>query len=106
GTGVPGPVVVGAVPVVLPVGLVVLGVVGHEVAQREPVVHGDQVHRSRRPPPVVPVQVVGAGEPGGELAQADLLATPEVTHAVPVLAVPLAPQRGELADGVAVHLPD
>ena len=50
GPAVPRAVVVGAVPVVLAVGLVVLGVVGDEVGQGEAVVDGDQVDRRRRPP--------------------------------------------------------
>ena len=46
---VPAVVVVGAVAVVLAVGLVVLAVVGHQVVQREAVVRGDEVHRRQRP---------------------------------------------------------
>jgi hypothetical protein len=40
---VPAVVVVGAIVVVLAVGLVVFGVVRHEIAKREPVVAGDEV---------------------------------------------------------------
>jgi len=54
---VPGAVVAGAVAVVLAVRLVVLIVVGDQVAQREPVVHGDQVHRGGRAAAVGAVQV-------------------------------------------------
>ena len=50
GPAVPRPVVVGAVPVVLAVGLVVLGVVGDQVGQGEAVVDGDQVDRRGGPP--------------------------------------------------------
>ena len=50
GAAVPRPVVVGAVAVVLAVGLVVLVVVGDQVAQGEAVVHGDQVDRRGRSP--------------------------------------------------------
>ena len=52
------------------------------------------------------VQVGRAGEPVGELADADRVAAPEVAHGVPVLAVPLPPQRREPAQVVAVHLAD
>ena len=54
---VPGPVVALAVAVVLAVGLVVLLVVGDEVAQREAVVRGDEVDARDRPAAGVLVQV-------------------------------------------------
>ncbi len=98
---VPGPVVALAVPVVLPVGLVVLLVVGHQVVQGEPVVGGDEVDRGDRAPTVVLVEVAGPGEPETELAEGGRLAPPEVAHRVAVLAVPLRPQRREAADHVA-----
>src|ERR1700677_787402 len=110
GPAVPGAVVAGAVVVGLAVRLVVLAVVGHQVPQREAVMHGEQVHRRGGPAPpesvVAAVQVGRAAEPGGELAEADLMAAPEVPHRVAVFPVPLAPQRREPADVVAVHLPD
>jgi hypothetical protein len=43
GAAIPGEVVVGAVAVVLAVGLVVLAVVGDEIGEREAVVGGDEV---------------------------------------------------------------
>ena len=100
---VPGPVVVGAVAVVLAVGLVVLVVVGDQVAQREAVVGGDEVDRGVRRAPVVGVQVGGARQPGRHLADAAGLQPPEVAHRVAVAVVPLAPRRREAADLVAVH---
>ena len=66
---VPGAVVVGAVAVVLQVRLVVLLVVGDEVAQREAVVRGDEVDRGERVAAVVLVQVAGAGQARGEVAR-------------------------------------
>ncbi len=63
---VPGPVVVGAVAVVLAVGLVVLGLVADQVAHGEAVVRGDEVDRGVRRPAVVGVQVARAGQPGGD----------------------------------------
>ncbi len=96
-----------AVPVPLAVRLVVLLVVGDEVAQGEAVVAGHEVDRGERPPPVVLVQVGGAGQPGGELREGARLAPPQVPHAVPVLAVPLGPQRREVPHLVAAlaHVP-
>ena len=106
GAAVPGIVVAGPVAVVLAVGLVVLVVVGDQVAQGEAVVDGDQVDRGGGPAAGRGVQVRRAGEPGGELADPDRVAAPEVAHRVPVLAVPLPPQRREPAQVVAVHLAD
>ncbi len=97
---VPGPVVALAVVVVLAVGLVVLLVVRHEVAQREAVVGDDEVDAGERATTGLLVEVRGAGDPGGELAQRRL-AAPEVAHRVPVGAVPLGPLRREAADLVA-----
>ncbi len=98
---VPRPVVALAVVVVLAVGLVVLLVVGDEIAQREAVVRGDEVDAGVRPPAVVLVEVGAAGEAVGELAERPLLAAPVVAHRVAVLAVPLAPAHREVADLVA-----
>ena len=58
------------------------------------------------PAPGPAVQVGGSAEAGGELADADRVAAPEVAHGVAVLAVPLPPQRREPAQVVAVHLAD
>ena len=90
-----------AVPVVLPVGFVVLLVVGHQVVQGEAVVAGDEVDGGAGPPAGVFVEVRRAGQPGGELAQGGGLAAPVVADGVAVLAVPLRPQPREVADLVA-----
>src|SRR5690606_29361612 len=47
------------------------------------------------------VEVRGAGESGGELAHGRRGSPPEVADGVAVLAVPLGPQRREVADLVA-----
>src|ERR1035438_7308271 len=101
GPTVPGPVVALTVLVALSVGLVVLLVEGHEVPQGETVVCYDEVDRGDRAPGRVLVQVAGSREPRGELAQGRRLAAPEVAHSVAELAVPLRPQRREVADLVA-----
>jgi hypothetical protein len=79
----------------------VLLVVRHEVVEREAVVGGDEVDRGDRAAAVVLVEVARAGQPGRELGDRRVLAAPEVAHAVAVLAVPLGPQRREVADLVA-----
>ena len=98
---VPRAVVALAVAVVLAVGLVVLLVVRDEVAQREAVVGGDEVDARRRAAAVGLVEVGAAGEAVGELAERLVLAPPVVADGVAVLAVPLRPQRREVADLVA-----
>jgi hypothetical protein len=90
-----------AVVVVLAVGVVVLVVVGHQIAQRELVVGGDEVDRRHRAPRGVLVEVGRPGEPGGELVEGGRFAAPEVARGVAVLAVPLRPLRREIAHLVA-----
>ena len=97
---VPAAVVVVPVLVRLEIRLVVLLVVGDEVAEREAVVRGDEVDRRERPAPVVLVEVARAGEAGRELADGRL-AAPEVAHRVAVHPVPLGPEHREVADLVA-----
>ena len=91
-----------AVAVVLAVGLVVLAVVGDQVAQREAVVRGDEVERRRGRAAVE--DVLRAGEPpahvGGRLA-AVRGAAPERADVVAVGVVPLGPRRPERAEPVA-----
>ena len=95
------------ITVVLTVGRVVLLVVADQVIEREAVVCGDEVNGVRWAAPVVLVQVRRTSQAGSELAQRGCLTAPEVTHSVAVFAVPLAPQRGEVANLVAVftHIP-
>ena len=99
---VPRAVVVRAVPVVLTVGLVVLLVVRHQVAEGEPVVGGDEVDRGVRRAAVVEVEVRGARQPGRDRPHTVARRAPEVAHRVAVLVVPLHPRRRELAHAVAV----
>ena len=98
---VPGSVVIGAVPVLLAVGEVVLLVVGDEVAEREAVMAGDEVDARPRPAPIGLVEVAGAGQPVGEVADAGGLRAPVVPGGVAELAVPLRPADREVADLVA-----
>ena len=101
GAAVPGAVVVVTVVVALAVGLVVLLVVRDEVVEGEAVVRGNEVDRGDWRASGVLVEVRGARDAGGELAQRRGLAAPEVAHRVAVLPVPLAPQGREAADLVA-----
>ena len=85
----------------LAVRLVVLVVVRDEVAQREPVVRGDEVDRRERPAAVVARR--GRSSPVNREANsaASACAAPEVAHRVAVHAVPLGPEHREVADLVA-----
>src|SRR5436305_2763119 len=103
----PGAVVALAVAVVLAVGLVVLLVVGDEVAQGEAVVGGDEVDAGRGAPASGGLEFGAAGEAQGEVAQGPGLAPPVVADRVAVPAVPLGPERREVADLIAAfsHVP-
>src|SRR4029450_9849766 len=88
GAVVPGQIVVGAVAVVLAVGLVVLVVVRDEVAEREAVVGGHEVDRGVGRAGTAPVQIAGAGQPVAHVAGLTLIALPEGAHGVAIDAVP------------------
>ncbi len=98
---VPGSVVRLAVPVVVPVGAVVLAVVGDQVGQREAIVRGHEIDARRGSPAIVLVEVGAAREAATEVVQHVRLATPHVAHRVPVATVPLGPVGRELAHLVA-----
>src|ERR1019366_5350995 len=93
---VPRSVVVGAVFVVLAVGLVALVVVGDQVAKREPVVRGDEVDARPRLTPIPLVEAARSGEAVRDVAHASGLATPEVSDGVTERAVPLGPAHWEI----------
>ena len=100
---VPRAVVVGAVAVVLEVGLVVLLVVGDEVGEREAVVGGDEVDRRERAAAVGLVEVARAGQALGERRRRCASPRQKSRIDVAVDAVPLRPQHGEVADLVAAR---
>src|SRR5207244_375001 len=78
---IPRTVVVRPVLVSLAVRVVVLLVVGDEVAKGEAVVRGDEVDRRERPAPVALVEIRGTAEARRELRHVRL-AAPEVAHRV------------------------
>ena len=79
---VPGAIVIGSVAVGFAVRAVVFDVVGHEIAHREPVVCGDEVH-ARRGSPAVPIEDVGgADQPLRQLTHSSSVAPPEVADVV------------------------
>ena len=104
---VPAQIVVGAVAVVLAVGLVVFVVVADQVFQGEAVVAGHEVDAGVGAPPALLVQVAGARQPGGQLRGGVPVALPVAANGVPVAAVPFGPQHGEVAHLVSAraHVP-
>jgi hypothetical protein len=88
---VPAPVVVGAVPVALAVGLVVLVVVGDEVVEREAVVTGHEVDALLRLPLLVAVEVGAAQETRGQSGDRARVCPQEAAHVVAKAPVPLLP---------------
>ena len=86
-----------------PLASLCLVVVAHQVAQREPVVRGDEVDRGVRRAAVVGVQVRWSRPAGWPRCGCRRAAAPEVADRVAELVVPLHPRRRELADPVAVH---
>ncbi len=101
GAHVPALIVGGAVLVILSVGLVVFLVVADQVAEGEAVVGGDEVDAGVGLAAVVLVEVAGTGEAVGEIGELAGVALPELADGVAVLAVPLGPEDGEVADLVA-----
>src|SRR5262249_5759115 len=93
GAAVPGEVVVGAVAVVLLVGLVVLPVMADEVGQGEAVVAGEEVDAPGGGAEVVRVEVARARPGGRRRARDPRLAAPDASDHVAVTAVPLRPAR-------------
>src|ERR1700757_859333 len=70
--------------------------------------HGHEVDRCTRaaPPRSIAVDVRRPTQPRRELPKAPVLTAPPVADSVAKAAVPFAPERGEAADLVAVHLAD
>src|SRR5262249_55646792 len=81
---VPRGVVVGAVTVVLTVGLVVLAFVAHEIREGEAVVGGDEIAAGEGAPPPLLVEIARAGEAIAEIGDLPLVAFPVATDGIAV----------------------
>ena len=90
-----------AVAIVFAVRLVVLLVVGHEIAQRKPVVRGDEVDARVGLARGALIEIGAAGEPRAELGERLVTAAPEIAHGVAILAVPLGPEGWKIPDLIA-----
>src|SRR5258708_10103056 len=93
-TAVPGPVVALAVGPALPVGLVVLLVVGDQVAQGKAVVGGDEADAGPRVARLGPAKVAPARHPVRDLPDRGGLAPPEIARRVPGAGVARRAQGG------------
>ena len=80
-----------AIGIALAVRLVMLVVVADEVAQREPVVRGNEVDRGGRPTSARFEDVARPGQATGELRHQTAIAFPVRAHGVAVAAVPIGP---------------
>ena len=89
---VPGAVLVGAVAVVLAIGLIMFVVIRDKVSQGEAVMRGDEINRARRA--LMPEPIGGAAQPRGKIRQC-AVPTPKIAHGIAVLIVPFAPCGGK-----------
>src|SRR5882672_4158288 len=91
-------IVVGAVAIVLAVGLVVLLVVAEQIGEGKTVMHGDVVDAGARVAAVMIEQVGRAGHAAGDFADQAAFAAPVTPHRAAIAVVPFGPLRGERAD--------
>src|SRR4051794_27094501 len=91
-------VVVGAVAVVLAVGLVVLLVVAEQIGQRKTVMDRDVVDAGPRRAVVVVEKIGGGGHAARYLADQAAFAAPVAPHRASIAVVPFRPLRRERAD--------
>src|ERR1700722_17838045 len=96
-------IVVGAVAVVLAVGLIVFFVVAEQISQREAVMDGDVVDAGALHAAVVIEQVGRPGHAARYLADQAAFAAPVAPHRAAIAVVPLRPLRRERADLVTAH---
>src|SRR5215469_13908562 len=90
-TAVPTPIVIGAIAVILAVGLVVLIVVRSQVVQRESVVTCYEVHALFRLAFFMAVDFVASKDPVSEVLQRAVLGTEEASNVIAKATIPLFP---------------
>src|SRR5712664_3862187 len=96
-------IVVGAVAIVLAVGLVVLLVVAEQIGEGKTVMHGDVVDAGARVAAVMIEQVGRAGHAAGNFADQAAFAAPVTPHRAAIAVVPLRPLGRKRADLIAAH---
>ena len=88
---VPAPIVIATVTVLLTICLIVLLVVGDQVAERKPIVTGNKVHALFRFPFFMPVHLMTAEESVGEMPQRSFVSTEKIPYIIPKATVPFFP---------------
>src|SRR5207253_3178686 len=94
-------VIVGAVAVVLAVGLVVLVVVGDEVIEVESIVRGNEIDTGPGPAAALIEDVAGSGDAPREFCHGALVALPERAHGIAEFVVPFRPAGRKVGNLVA-----
>src|SRR5208282_5690787 len=96
---IPTSVVIGAVTIILAVGLVVPLVIGHQVIQGEAVVAGDEVNALLGLPLFMPVDLGTTDEPVGQPLDGAIFPQEKTAHIIAETAVPFLPTvANEIAD--------
>src|SRR6187401_1936233 len=83
--------------------LIVLFVVAPQVAEREPIMRGDEINAGVRRPALRPKDLVAAAEALGKLGGRTTVTLPESACPVPIAPVQFAPGRRERANLIAVR---
>ncbi|OIQ65544.1 hypothetical protein GALL_528960 [mine drainage metagenome] len=96
-------VVVGAVAVVLAIGLVVFCVVAEQIGKREAIMDGDVIDAGAGTAAVVVEQIGRAGHAAGDFADQAAFAAPVAAHRAAVAVIPFRPLRRKGADLIAAH---
>ena len=70
-----------------------LFVIADQIPHAETVVGSHKIDARIRPLSIVLVQIAGTGDPGGEFRHRSAIASPELTHTIPIFPVPFGPQN-------------
>src|SRR4051812_4493185 len=92
-----------SVSIALAVRAVVLVVVGYEVVQREAVMRGNEIDRSKRFTPTPVEQIGGGRDAGGEFRENAFIALPIRPHRIAITVVPFCPTRRKMPDLIAAR---
>ena len=95
---IPTSVIVGAVAILFPVCLIVLGVVAHQILQSEAVVRGDEVDAGIGTPSAACVEIARPRNAVGKFSNQPTISFPIGPHCVAVFVVPLRPAHGKLSN--------
>src|SRR6266849_3729962 len=91
-------VVVGAVAIVLAIGLVVFFIVAEQIRQREAVMDGDVIDAGTRRAAIMVEQVGRTGHAAGDFADQAAFTAPVAPHRAAIAVIPLRPLRRKRTD--------